>query len=51
MINWGNNLNLEANKNLIDFIRVYVGKCSFFYQFPPFSNSYIESVFDPYGDI
>lgn len=50
MINWGINLNLEANKNLTLFVFM-LGSALFFYQFPPFSNSYIESVFDPYGDI
>lgn len=47
MINWGVNLNLEANKNLTLYIHVYAGEVFFFYQFPPLKNSYIESVFDP----
>lgn len=42
MINWGVNLNLEANKNLTLFM--FMLGSVLFYQFPPFRNSYIESV-------
>lgn len=45
MINWGVNLNLEANENLTLFM--FMLGSVLFYQFPPLKNSYIESVFDP----
>lgn len=44
MINWGVNLNLEANKNFTLFM--FMLGSVLFYQFPPLKNSYIESVFD-----